>query len=242
MNIYNVSSINLWHKRLRTSPSLYKIIGYTSAQVTPAVATYYNFIYRIVQFYKVCEELPKELQINQSEKELFRIHKGVVRNNVDSKRKKRLKKAKETGKTVYRKNQICDEKIKEVLRRNRVAQDFIQILNQWLLEAVITSQKKRLLGSTKDLSLCVDGTLYPSYCNRYGKKLCDCSFKDRWRTKYSSSIIGKRQQLITKIIVDFLKQYCSQILIAKRRAIVWQNPLIPKVKSMHLWLTGLPQT
>ena len=52
----------------------------------------------------------------------------------------------------------------------------------------------------------------------------------------------KRQQLITKIIVDFLKQYCSQILIAKRRAVLWQDPLIPKVKSMHLWLTGLPQT
>ena len=71
---------------------------------------------------------------------------------------------------------------------------------------------------------------------RYGSPRIYRSLKDK------GIKFGKRQQLITKIIVDFLKQYCSQILIAKRRAIVWQDPLIPKVKSMHLWLTGLPQT
>ena len=45
---------------------------------------------------------------------------------------------------------------------------------------------------------------------------------------------SKRQQLITKIMIDFLKQCCSQIFIAKRRAILWQDLLTPKVKSMVL--------
>ena len=49
-----------------------------------------------------------------------------------------------------------------------------------------------------------------------------------------SLFVCKRQQLITKIMIDFLKQCCSQIFIAKRRAILWQDLLTPKVKSMVL--------
>ena len=178
MGLYNVSSINQWHKKLRSSSTLYQIIGYASAQQTPAVATYYNFIYRIVQFYTLCEELPKELHVNKTDQDVFRIHKSVARTNIDSKRKKRLAKSK-MGKTVYRKNNVCDDKVKEVLKRTQAPQDFIQILNQWLLEAVVQSQEYGLLNSIHDLSLCVDGTLYPSACHRYGKKQCECSFKER---------------------------------------------------------------
>jgi len=183
MLLLEEKSINKWAQSLRNSSEKAEIIGYESPEDTPAPSTYYNFIYRILDYYNA--EQPAQItdQVNISSdthtgpfkpSDEFRHHSGIFR-DIKSKEKRRKEKEEQTGKKQRREEGVTFKKLEEVRKWKTAPMDFIQVINKILLQAVEQSILMEILPPPNQLAFCGDGTLYKSQGSSYGNRRCDCT-------------------------------------------------------------------
>ena len=167
MQLSEERSINKWAQMLRDSDTKAQLIGYRCARETPAVSTYYAFIYRIFDYYQRMasggEGRPSDL---------YRHHR-VQRRELVSGRSRRKKLEQESGERQRRAEGVTDLKLAEVSGWREAPVDFVQMVNRVLLEVMGQSLEMGVLEA-KDLALCVDGSLYQSQANGEGRRRCGC--------------------------------------------------------------------